>query len=99
MEVYELSSSIKTSDLENLFRPFSDSGLYIKWLDDTRALAVFSTSEIGMLHLHTTCHISLLPEPLETIMISIPLCTMLRLFQLVLPFHFMLYSFFFISWF
>lgn len=37
----------KTPDLMMIFSEYKDSGYDIKWVDDTHALVVFSSSKIG----------------------------------------------------
>jgi hypothetical protein len=44
---------MKTKDLENLVKPYSSQGVSIRWVDDSTALAVFSTPALGIsLSLH-----------------------------------------------
>lgn len=44
----DFSPSLKTTDLEKLFKDFKDSGFIIRWVNDTTALAVFKTPSAGM---------------------------------------------------
>lgn len=41
----------KTQDLMMLFSAYKESGFDIKWVDDTHALAVFSSSKIGLFYI------------------------------------------------
>lgn len=47
LDIYDFDPSVKTKDLENLFHSFRESGVNIRWINNTRALAVFSSSETG----------------------------------------------------
>lgn len=48
IEVYGFPSEFRTEDLFNVFTPYrSDKGFQIVWVDDTHALAVFSSPIIG----------------------------------------------------
>lgn len=38
---------MKTKDLENLVKPYSSQGVSIRWVDDSTALAVFSTPALA----------------------------------------------------
>ncbi|EOA22260.1 hypothetical protein CARUB_v10002848mg [Capsella rubella] len=42
------SPSLRTTDLEKLFKDFKDSGLIIRWVNDTTALAVFKTPSAAL---------------------------------------------------
>ncbi|XWS52793.1 hypothetical protein CRYUN_Cryun11dG0102700 [Craigia yunnanensis] len=44
----DFSPSTKTTDLEKLFEDFRDSGVVIRWVNDTTALAVFQTPSIAL---------------------------------------------------
>ena len=47
IELYDFPSSFKTLDLMTIFSSYQDSGLDIKWVDDTHALGVFATGMVG----------------------------------------------------
>lgn len=47
LEVSNFPAEFKTPDLLMLFNPHKQSGYEIKWVDDTHALVVFSSSKIG----------------------------------------------------
>ncbi|KAH8288027.1 hypothetical protein KR018_001001 [Drosophila ironensis] len=47
LEVSNFPAEFKTPDLLMLFSQYKGSGFDIKWVDDTHALAVFSSSRIG----------------------------------------------------
>lgn len=47
LEVSNFPVEFKTQDLMMLFVEYKDSGFDIKWVDDTHALVVFSSSKIG----------------------------------------------------
>lgn len=47
LEVSNFPTEFKTQDLLMLFAQYKESGFDIKWVDDTHALAVFSSSKIG----------------------------------------------------
>lgn len=47
LEVSSFPVEFKTPDLMMLFAAHKGSGYDIKWVDDTHALAVFSSSKIG----------------------------------------------------
>lgn len=47
IEVYDFPSEFKTNDLFSLFSEYKDTGFEIKWVDDTHALIVFSSSKIA----------------------------------------------------
>lgn len=47
LEVYDFPSEFKTHDLLALFSEYKDTGFEIKWVDDTHALIVFSSANIG----------------------------------------------------
>lgn len=49
LEVSNFPVEFKTQDLMMLFSQYKESGFDIKWVDDTHALAVFSSSKIGKL--------------------------------------------------
>lgn len=51
LEVSSFPSEFKTQDLDMMFVEYKESGFNIKWVDDTHALVVFSSSKIGKLHL------------------------------------------------
>lgn len=53
LEVSNFPVEFKTQDLMMLFSQYKESGFDIKWVDDTHALAVFSSSKIGV-HLSDT---------------------------------------------
>jgi hypothetical protein len=47
--VFNCTSSIRTKDLDEIVEPFSREGsCTIRWIDDIKALAVFSSSTTGM---------------------------------------------------
>lgn len=48
LEVSNFPVEFKTQDLLMLFSQYKETGFDIKWVDDTHALAVFSSSKIGM---------------------------------------------------
>lgn len=43
IEIYDFPAMFKTDDLLDAFADYSDGGLKIKWVDNTRALGVFSS--------------------------------------------------------
>lgn len=47
LEVSNFPIEFKTQDLMMIFSEYKDSGFDIKWVDDTHALVVFSSSKIG----------------------------------------------------
>lgn len=47
LEVSSFPSEFKTQDLDMMFAEYKESGFNIKWVDDTHALVVFSSSKIG----------------------------------------------------
>uniref|UniRef100_A0A1Y9H2E6 R3H domain-containing protein n=2 Tax=Anopheles dirus TaxID=7168 RepID=A0A1Y9H2E6_9DIPT len=47
LEVSSFPAEFKTQDLMMLFSQYKESGFDIKWVDDTHALAVFSSSKIA----------------------------------------------------
>lgn len=47
LEVSNFPIEFKTQDLMQIFSEYKDSGFDIKWVDDTHALVVFSSSKIG----------------------------------------------------
>lgn len=54
VELYEFSSEFETADLNQMLEPYQHTrcergGYRIKWLNDTRALAVFRRAETGKL--------------------------------------------------
>lgn len=51
LEVSNFPAEFKTHDLMMVFSEYKDSGYDIKWVDDTHALVVFSSSTIGELKL------------------------------------------------
>lgn len=48
LEVSNFPVEFKTQDLMMVFSEYKDLGFDIKWVDDTHALVVFSSSKIGM---------------------------------------------------
>lgn len=48
--LYDFPQSTRTTDLEKLLERFKEHGFAIWWVDDTTALAVFRTPEIGTLN-------------------------------------------------
>lgn len=54
LEVSSFPSEFKTQDLMMLFAEYKESGFDIKWVDDTHALVVFSSSKIGMFFINLT---------------------------------------------
>ncbi|KAG7551467.1 RNA-binding domain superfamily [Arabidopsis thaliana x Arabidopsis arenosa] len=44
----DFSPSLRTTDLEKLFKDFKDSGFIIRWVNDITALAVFKTPSAGI---------------------------------------------------
>lgn len=48
LEVSNFPAEFKTQDLMMIFTEYKDSGYDIKWVDDTHALVVFSSSKVGM---------------------------------------------------
>ncbi|CAE6114234.1 unnamed protein product [Arabidopsis arenosa] len=44
----DFSPSLRTADLEKLFKDFKDSGFIIRWVNDTTALAVFKTPSAAL---------------------------------------------------
>lgn len=51
LEVSNFPVEFKTQDLMQVFAQYKEKGFDIKWVDDTHALAVFSSSRIGELFL------------------------------------------------
>lgn len=49
LEVSNFPVEFKNQDLLMVFSQYKESGFDIKWVDDTHALAVFSSSRIGIL--------------------------------------------------
>lgn len=47
LEISNFPVEFKTPDLMMLFSQYKETGFDIKWVDDTHALAVFSSSKIG----------------------------------------------------
>jgi hypothetical protein len=47
LEVSNFPVEFRTQDLMMLFSPFKESGFDIKWVDDTHALAVFSSAKVA----------------------------------------------------
>jgi hypothetical protein len=47
IEIYNFPSEFKTNDLCAVFSPYMKGGFEIKWVDDTHALGVFSSSLVG----------------------------------------------------
>lgn len=47
LEISNFPVEFKTQDLMMLFSQYKETGFDIKWVDDTHALAVFSSSKIG----------------------------------------------------
>ena len=47
LQLAEFPSTFKTQDLTCLFDDIADNQLMLKWIDDTTALAIFSTAAIG----------------------------------------------------
>lgn len=47
LEISNFPVEFKTPDLLMLFSQYKSAGFDIKWVDDTHALAVFSSSRIG----------------------------------------------------
>jgi len=58
IELYDFSPSIKTSHLTDMFAACENKsgGFKIKWIDDTRALAIFESASIGMYPLSPLIH-------------------------------------------
>lgn len=52
LEVSNFPVEFKTQDLMMVFSEYKDLGFDIKWVDDTHALVVFSSSKIGMCKMH-----------------------------------------------
>lgn len=48
LEIYDFPTAFTTNDLLSVLSDFKDTGFEIKWVDDNHALAVFSSTEIGM---------------------------------------------------
>lgn len=55
LEISNFPVEFKTPDLMMLFSQYKETGFDIKWVDDTHALAVFSSSKIGE---HLFCTVS-----------------------------------------
>lgn len=55
IEIYDFPAMFKTEDLVDAFIGYSDGGMKITWVDDTHALAVFS-SETAAHQALTICH-------------------------------------------
>ncbi|KAJ4451498.1 hypothetical protein ANN_02961, partial [Periplaneta americana] len=47
LEIYNFPAEFKTHDLYAVFSPYITRGFEIKWVDDTHALGVFSSSLVG----------------------------------------------------
>lgn len=47
LEIYNFPPEFKTQDLYAVFSPYMRGGFEIKWVDDTHALGVFSSSSVG----------------------------------------------------
>jgi hypothetical protein len=47
LEIYNFPAEFKTNDLCAVFSPYMKGGFEIKWVDDTHALGVFSSSVVG----------------------------------------------------
>ncbi|XP_026473350.1 coiled-coil domain-containing protein R3HCC1L-like [Ctenocephalides felis] len=47
LEIYDFPAEFKTQDLLSVFSPYKSTGFEIKWVDDTHALAVFSSVQIA----------------------------------------------------
>lgn len=47
LEISNFPVEFKTQDLMMLFSQYKETGFDIKWVDDTHALAVFSSSKVG----------------------------------------------------
>lgn len=58
LEVSNFPVEFKNQDLLMVFSQYKESGFDIKWVDDTHALAVFSSSRIGKDCHHHYCHIN-----------------------------------------
>lgn len=57
LEVSNFPVEFKTQDLMQVFAQYKEKGFDIKWVDDTHALAVFSSSRIGrFFFLFILCH-------------------------------------------
>lgn len=50
LEISNFPPEFREQDLMMLFSDFKESGFSIKWVDDTHALLVFSSSEIGKIN-------------------------------------------------
>ncbi|XP_029631622.1 R3H and coiled-coil domain-containing protein 1-like isoform X2 [Salmo trutta] len=48
IEIYDFPAMFKTDDLLDAFADYSDGGMKIKWMDNTRTLGVFSSQSAGM---------------------------------------------------
>lgn len=48
IEIYNFPPEFQLQDLMMVFSQFKNSGFEIKWVDDTHALGIFSSSKIGM---------------------------------------------------
>lgn len=48
LEVSNFPVEFKNQDLLMVFSQYKESGFDIKWVDDTHALAVFSSSRVGL---------------------------------------------------
>lgn len=55
LEVSNFPAEFKTQDLMQIFSPYKESGFDIKWVDDTHALVVFSSSKIGIQFIAMSC--------------------------------------------
>ncbi|GLH13216.1 Uncharacterized protein GBIM_17829 [Gryllus bimaculatus] len=47
VEIYNFPSEFTTPDLLSIFAPYKNGGFEIKWVDDTHALGVFSSSRVA----------------------------------------------------
>jgi len=65
LELYDFSSSVKTSDLDNFLEPFKSLGYRIKWIDDSHALAIFRSAAFAENALKTLHHPIIKIRPLN----------------------------------
>ncbi|GBG85608.1 hypothetical protein CBR_g40336 [Chara braunii] len=55
LEIYGFSPSMKTTDLEGWLDSYRADGVFVKWVDDTHALAVFSSPAVARRAFATIC--------------------------------------------
>lgn len=56
LEISNFPTEFKEQDLMMVFSEYKESGFSIKWVDDTHALAIFSSAEIGKVTISPFTH-------------------------------------------